>query len=169
MHQGEPSLRHPEHLSPSTSLRTELSPSPQPPAFLHSEETLAELRLLPRPLHVRVAGGSGYKPLPRSPVLHPTVGGVCPTTNDLRAGMRVRTSQMHAKERRMHITEAITTAARMGWRTRLVAAVLLIGPLPLTGDLELFALNAAGLVLGALVLRQLIRPTTPTTTQRRTR
>ena len=70
----------------------------------------------------------------------------------------------------MHITEAITMAARMGWRTRLVAAVLLIGPLPLTGDLELFALNAAGLVLGALVLRQLIRPTTrPTTTTRRTR
>ena len=49
----------------------------------------------------------------------------------------------------MHITEAITTAARMGWRTRLVAAVLLIGPLPLTGDLELFALNAAGLVPGS--------------------
>ena len=70
----------------------------------------------------------------------------------------------------MHITEAITTAARMGWRTRLVAAVLLIGPLPLTGDLELFALNAAGLVLGALVLRQLIRPTqkNATNTQRRT-
>ena len=71
----------------------------------------------------------------------------------------------------MHITEAITTAARMGWHTRLVAAVLLIGPLPLTGDLELFALNAAGLVLGALVLRQLIRPTqknATTTTQRRT-
>ena len=36
----------------------------------------------------------------------------------------------------MHITEAITTAARMGWRARLVGAVLLIGPLPLTGDLE---------------------------------
>ena len=70
----------------------------------------------------------------------------------------------------MHITEAITTAARMGWRTRLVAAVLVIGPRPLTGDLELFALNAAGLALGALVLRQLIRPTPrPTTTTRRTR
>ena len=69
----------------------------------------------------------------------------------------------------MHITEAITTAARMGWRTRLVAAVLLIGPLPLTGALELFALNAAGLGLGALVLRQLIRPTQRNaTTQRRT-
>ena len=36
--------------------------------------------------------------------------------------MRVRTSQMHAEERRRHITEAITTAASMGWRTRLVAA-----------------------------------------------
>ena len=57
------------------------------------------------------------------------------------------------------VTDAITLAARLGWRTRLVLAVLLIGPLPLTGDLELFALNAAGLVLGALVLRQLIRPT----------
>lgn len=68
-------------------------------------------------------------------------------------------------------TDAITLAARMGWRTRLVLAVLLIGPLPLTGDLELFALNAAGLVLGALVLRQLIRPTErkATTTQRSTR
>lgn len=69
------------------------------------------------------------------------------------------------------VTDAITLAARLGWRTRLVLAVLLIGPLPLTGDLELFALNAAGLVLGALVLRQLIRPTqknTTTTTQRRT-
>ena len=87
-------------------------------------------------------------------------------TDDLRAGMRVRTSQMHAEERRMHITEAITTAARMGWRTRLVAAVLLIGPLPLTGDLELFALNAAGLVLGALLLRQLIRPTAQPTARR---
>ena len=72
----------------------------------------------------------------------------------------------------MHITEAITTAARMGWRTRLVAAVLLIGPLPLTGDLELFALNAAGLVLGALVLRPAsssARRHRPTTTTRRTR
>lgn len=65
------------------------------------------------------------------------------------------------------ITDAVTLAARLGWRTRLVLAVLLIGPLPLTGDLELFALNAAGLVLGALVLRQLIRPTTQPTIQRR--
>ena len=63
----------------------------------------------------------------------------------------------------MHITEAVTTAARLGWRTRLALAVLLIGPLPLTGDLELFALNAAGVVLGALALRQLIRPTTKPT------
>ena len=31
------------------------------------------------------ASGSGYKPLHRSPVLHPTVGGVCPATDDLRA------------------------------------------------------------------------------------
>ena len=69
----------------------------------------------------------------------------------------------------MHITEAVTTAARLGWRIRLVLAVLLIGPLPLTGDLELFALNAGGVVLGALVLRQLIRPTTQTTSQGRTR
>ena len=69
------------------------------------------------------------------------------------------------------VTDAITLATRLGWRTRLVLAVLLIGPLPLTGDLELFALNAAGLVLGALVLRQLIRPTErkATTTQRSTR
>lgn len=68
------------------------------------------------------------------------------------------------------ITDAITLAARLGWRTRLVLAVLLIGPLPLTGDLELFALNAAGLVLGALVLRQLVRPSerNATTTPRRT-
>lgn len=57
------------------------------------------------------------------------------------------------------VTDAITLVARLGWRTRLVLAVLLIGPLPLTGGLELFALNAAGLALGALVLRQLIRPT----------
>ncbi len=69
------------------------------------------------------------------------------------------------------VTDAITLATRLGWRTRLVLAVLLIGPLPLTGDLELFALNAAGLVLGALVLRQLIRPTQPnaTSTKRSTR
>ena len=67
------------------------------------------------------------------------------------------------------VADAITLAARLGWRTRLVLAVLLIGPLPLTGDLELFALNAAGLVLGALVLRQLIRPTSQDTAQRRTR
>ena len=67
------------------------------------------------------------------------------------------------------VTDVITLAARLGWRTRLVLAVLLIGPLPLTGDLELFALNAAGLVLGALVLRQLICPTEKkaTSTQRR--
>ncbi|MCY3505370.1 MAG: hypothetical protein OXH41_04325 [Chloroflexi bacterium] len=57
------------------------------------------------------------------------------------------------------VTDAITLAARLGWRTRLALAVLLIGPLSLTGDLELFALNAAGLVLGALVLRQIIHPT----------
>lgn len=69
------------------------------------------------------------------------------------------------------VTDAITLVIRLGWRTRLVLAVLLIGPLPLTGDLELFALNAAGLVLGALVLRQLIRPTQPnaTSTKRSTR
>ena len=69
----------------------------------------------------------------------------------------------------MHITEVVTTAARLGWRTRLALAVLLIGPLPLTGDLELFALNAVGVILGALVLRQLIRPTTQTASQGRTR
>lgn len=68
----------------------------------------------------------------------------------------------------MHITEAVTTAARLGWRTRLVLAVLLIGPLPLTGDLELFALNAGGVALGALLLRQLIRPTTHTPSRGRT-
>ena len=68
------------------------------------------------------------------------------------------------------IPDAITLATRLGWRTRLALAVLLIGPLPLTGDLELFALNAGGLVLGALVLRQLIRPTerNAISTQRRT-
>ncbi len=69
------------------------------------------------------------------------------------------------------VTDTITLATRLGWRTRLAFAVLLIGPLPLTGDLELFALNAAGLVLGALVLRQLIRPTerNVTSTKRSTR
>ena len=66
----------------------------------------------------------------------------------------------------MHITDAITTAARLGWRIRLVLTVLLIGPLLLTGDLELFALNAAGIVLGALLLRQLIRPTNDARTRR---
>lgn len=68
----------------------------------------------------------------------------------------------------MHITEAVTTAARLGWRTRLVLAVLFIGPLPLTGDLQLFALNATGVVLGAFLLRQLIRPTTQPPSRRRT-
>ncbi|MXY72598.1 MAG: hypothetical protein F4Y97_06105 [Dehalococcoidia bacterium] len=56
------------------------------------------------------------------------------------------------------ITQTITLAARLGWRTRLALTVLLIGPVPLTGDLELFALNAGGIALGALVLRQLIHP-----------
>lgn len=56
------------------------------------------------------------------------------------------------------INQAITLAAHLGWRTRLALTVLLAGPVPLTGDLELFALNAGGLVLGALVLRQLIHP-----------
>ena len=99
---------------------------------------------------------------PPFPGSHPTVGGVCPATDDLRAGDAG--ADKHArKEKRMRITElvtdAITLAARLGWRTRLALAVLLIGPLSLTGDLELFALNAAGLVLGALVLRQIIHPT----------
>lgn len=69
----------------------------------------------------------------------------------------------------MHITEAVTTAARLGWRTRLVLAVLFIGPLPLTGNLELFALNAAGIVIGALMLRQIIRPATQTASRGRAR
>ena len=51
----------------------------------------------------------------------------------------------------------------MGRRKRLTAAVvvaaLLFGPLLLTGDGELFVLNAVGLGFGALLLRRFARPT----------
>ena len=39
-----------------------------------------------------------------------------------------------------------------------VVAALLVGPLLLTGDGEVFVLNAVGLGLGALLLRRFIRP-----------
>ena len=61
-----------------------------------------------------------------------------------------------------------------------VVAALLVGPLLLTGDGEVFVLNAVGLGFGALLLRRFTRSrdgnqaaqaqqTAETTTQRRTR
>ena len=65
-------------------------------------------------------------------------------------------------------------------RKRAAVALLVIAPLPLTGDVEIFALNLAGLGFGALLLRRFTRSrdgnqaaqaqrTAETTTQRRTR
>ena len=66
-------------------------------------------------------------------------------------------------------------------RKRAAVALLVIAPLPLTGDVEIFALNLIGLGFGALLLRRFTRSrdgnqaaqaqqaAETTTTQRRTR
>ena len=65
-------------------------------------------------------------------------------------------------------------------RKRAAVALLVIAPLLLTGDVEIFALNLVGLGFGALLLRRFTRyrdgnqaaqaqRTAETTTQRRTR
>ena len=43
-------------------------------------------------------------------------------------------------------------------RKRAAIALLVIAPLPLTGDVEVFVLNAVGLGFGALLLRRFARP-----------
>ena len=82
------------------------------------------------------------------------------------------------------VTKVMGVAAGLGKflrrRKRAAVALLVIAPLPLTGDVEIFALNLAGLGFGALLLRRFTRSrdgnqaaqakrTAETTTQRRTR
>ena len=70
----------------------------------------------------RVVPGTSHSPVPRF-CIRPWAECVQrPTTSA--PGCRCGPARCTQEERRMHITEAITTAARMGWRTRLVAAVL---------------------------------------------
>ena len=70
----------------------------------------------------------------------------------------------------MHINEQVIQAKDSRIRTVMVGfgefilrrkrgaiALLVIGPLLLTGDVEVFTLNAAGLALGALLLQRLAR------------
>ena len=91
---------------------------------------------------------------------------------------------MHA---RTEVTRIVAAVAAMGRflrrRKRAVIALLVTGPLLLTGDLDLFVLNLVGLGFGVLLLRQFTMSragrrtaaqrhtaeTTAQTTQRRTR
>ena len=86
---------------------------------------------------------------------------------------------LNAKEVRMYVWTLIRVAAGFMSRRRrpfAVAAVLLLvlGPLPLTGSVEVLALNAAGLAWVALLLLRLAglgnrNKNTTRTTRRRTR
>ena len=66
---------------------------------------------------------------------------------------------MHVKE---GIPKVMGVVVRLGRflrrRKRAAIALLVIAPLPLTGDVEVFVLNAVGLGFGALLLRRFARP-----------
>ena len=55
----------------------------------------------------------------------------------------------------MRITKAVRWLSRAGWCRRTATALLLTGPLLSGAGPEVFALNAAGLAVGALLVRRL--------------
>ena len=66
---------------------------------------------------------------------------------------------MHVWKR---VTEFIGTVVGFAVRRRrltvaLAVAALLVGPLTLTGDVEVFVLNALGIGIAALLFRRLVR------------
>ena len=70
---------------------------------------------------------------------------------------------MHGKERVTQVkgvTVGFSEFIRRHMRltVAVVVAALLVGPMLLAGDGEVFVLNAVGLGLGALLLRRLVRP-----------
>ncbi len=63
---------------------------------------------------------------------------------------------MHARKEVPKIMAAVAAMGRfLRRRKRAVIALLVIGPLLLTGNLDVFILNLVGLGLGALLLRQM--------------
>ena len=66
---------------------------------------------------------------------------------------------MHVWKRVGRIVGAIVgfAASRKRIAVAVVIAVLLVGPLALTGDGEVFVLNALGLGIAALIIRRLTR------------
>ena len=81
---------------------------------------------------------------------------------------------MHVKE---GIPKVMGVVVRLGRflrrRKRAAIALLVVAPLPLTGDMEVFVLNMVGLGFGALLLRRFTRSRdrkqAANTTARRTR
>ena len=65
---------------------------------------------------------------------------------------------MHVKE---GVSKVMGVVVRLGRflrrRKRAAIALLVIAPLPLTGDVEIFVLNLVGLGFGALLLRRFTR------------
>lgn len=59
--------------------------------------------------------------------------------------------------RRVVVTAAAHVVRRKRIAVTVVVAVLLLVPLALTGDVELFVLNALGLGIAALVVRRVAR------------
>ena len=84
---------------------------------------------------------------------------------------------MHVKDIKATVPKVRGVVVRLGRflrrRKRLTVAVLVIAPLPLTGDMEVFVLNMVGLGFGALLLRRFTRSRdrkqAANTTARRTR
>ena len=64
---------------------------------------------------------------------------------------------MHVWKRISRVVGAVAgfTVRRRRLSVAVVIAALLFGPLALTGDVELFALNALGICIAALIVRRL--------------